>query len=141
MHPYLRNFLAILAGLLIGSAVNMLLVNLGHRMFPLPNGLNSQNEPEFKEAFKYFEPRHFLMPFLAHALGTLVGAFVAAKIAASHKLLFALLIGGVFLVGGILMVRMVPSPLWFTFLDLMVAYLPMAYLGGLLAGVKKLSPA
>jgi hypothetical protein len=37
--------------------------------------------------------------------------------------------------GGIIMVSTLSSPLWFTLLDLILAYMPMAYLGALL--VKK----
>ena len=40
-----------------------------------------------------FEPKHFLFPFLAHALGTFAGAWLAAFIAASYKMRFALGIG------------------------------------------------
>jgi len=80
-----------------------------------------------------FEPKHFIFPFLAHALGTFVGAFVAAMIAANHKMKFAMSIGGFFLLGGISSVFMLPSPTRFTVLDLAVAYIPMAYLAGKLA--------
>lgn len=137
MHPIVRNILAVIIGLVVGSIANMLLVQLGHQLFPLPGGLNPQTEEGFKEAFKFYEPKHFIMPFLAHALGTLIGAYLAAKIAANKKMIFAFLIGGFFLVGGIMMIRMVPSPIWFTVLDLVVAYLPMAFLGAILAGATK----
>jgi hypothetical protein len=53
-----------------------------------------------QEAMHLFEPKHFLMPFPAHALGTFLGALLAAKIAANHKMKFALAIGCIFLVGG-----------------------------------------
>ena len=79
------------------------------------------------------QPKHFIMPFLAHALGTFVGAFVAAIIAISNKINLALAIGVLFLTGGISMVFMLPSPTWFTLLDLIGAYLPMAYLCGKMA--------
>ena len=75
-----------------------------------------------------FEPRHFVTPFLAHALGTLVGAFVAYLLAASHKARFAYAIGVLFLMGGIAACFMIPAPAWFMALDLVVAYLPMAWL-------------
>jgi hypothetical protein len=79
-----------------------------------------------------------MVPFLAHALGTLVGAFLAAKLAASKGMFPAMLIGIVFLLGGIDAVRQIPNaPLWFDVLDLVVAYLPMAWLGWLLAGGKR----
>jgi hypothetical protein len=47
---------------------------------------------------------------------------------------FALAIGLFFLIGGITSVYMLPSPVWYTVLDLVGAYLPMGYLGGKLAG-------
>jgi hypothetical protein len=79
------------------------------------------------------QPKHFLMPFLAHALGTFVGAFIAAKIAATSKMVIAIAIGIVFMIGGIMMVMMLPSPLWFDATDLALAYIPMAYLGSRLS--------
>ena len=75
-----------------------------------------------------------LSPFLAHALGTLAGALVAALVAPQARLRVAFAIGALFLAGGIMAVRMIPSaPLWFDALDLVVAYLPMAFLGARLA--------
>ena len=73
-----------------------------------------------------FEPKHFLLPFLAHALGTFFGALLAALIAATHKMKFALSIGFLFLIGGAMNVYMLPSPLWFSAVDLIVAYIPIA---------------
>jgi hypothetical protein len=75
------------------------------------------------------QPEHFLFPFLAHALGTLVGALVAHLVAASHRRIFASIIGALFLVGGIVASRMIPAPKWFIVLDLAVAYVPMAWVG------------
>ena len=83
-----------------------------------------------------FQPKNFIMPFLAHALGTLAGAFFAALIAANHKMKFALVIGFVFMAGGITNVIILPSPTWFTILDVAGAYIPMAYLAGKLASKK-----
>lgn len=76
-----------------------------------------------------FQPKHFLMPFLAHAMGTLVGAFLTALIAANNYLKWGLVIGIFFFLGGIANVVALPSPIWFNVLDLLVAYLPMAYIG------------
>jgi hypothetical protein len=76
-----------------------------------------------------FAPRHFVMPFLAHAAGTLAGALAAYLIAASHKLPIALAIGVVFLCGGVAASFMIPAPGWFIALDLLIAYIPMAWLG------------
>lgn len=86
---------------------------------------------------KVFTPINFLFPFLAHALGTLVGAFVAAKFAVSHQLKFAMVIGMFFFIGGAMMVNMIGGPLWFNVTDLVFAYIPMAYFGGKLASKSK----
>ena len=65
-----------------------------------------------------------------HALGTLAGALTASVIAASYRAqIAAYAIGAVFLVGGIAASLMIPAPAWFIALDLVVAYLPMAWLG------------
>jgi hypothetical protein len=79
-----------------------------------------------------FPPKNFVMPFLAHALGTLVGAFIAVKIAASRHLLLAMIVGAFFLLGGIQAVMDIGGPMWFTITDLVLAYLPFAFLGYLL---------
>jgi hypothetical protein len=133
MHPILKNILAIIAGIILGSAVNMGLIMASGSVIPPPEGADVTTTEGLKAAMHLFEPKHFIMPFLAHALGTFVGAFLAAYIAATHKMKFALGIGGFFLLGGIASVFMLPSPTWFNILDLVAAYIPMAYLGGQLA--------
>jgi uncharacterized membrane protein YqgA involved in biofilm formation len=136
MNPMIRNILAVLAGAILGSMVNMGIIMLSSSIIPPPEGADLTTEAGLKASMHLMQPKHFIMPFLAHALGTLTGAFVTAIIALSHKMNLALAIGVLFLAGGISMVFMLPSPTWFTLLDLIGAYLPMAYLGGKLA-IKK----
>ena len=113
MNPILRNFLAVLAGGLVGMIVNGGLISISGSIIPLPEGVDPNNMDSIMAAMPDFESKHFIMPFLAHALGTLAGAFVAVKLAVSHHLKFALGIGALFLIGGIMMVMSLPSPLWF----------------------------
>lgn len=141
MPPILRNILAVVAGVLIGSVVNMAIFTVGPMVIPPPEGVDMSDMDRFAENLKLLEPANFIAPWLAHALGTLVGAFIAAKVAAGHKMTFALGIGVFFLLGGIVMVSMFGGPIWFTALDLIGAYLPMGYIGGMLGGAKKQQPA
>jgi len=129
MKNILINVLAILLGIVVGGMVNMGLVIIGPEIIPPPAGADVTTMEGLKASMHLFEPKHFVMPFLAHALGTLSGAFIAALIARSQKMLFAMAIGGFFLIGGIANVLMLPSPIWFNITDLVLAYLPMAYLG------------
>lgn len=131
-----RNILAVIIGIVLGSVVNMSLINISSFVIPPPNGVDVTTFEGLSASMHLFEPKHFLMPFLAHALGTFVGALAAALIAATHKMRFALSIGFLFLIGGAMNVFMLPSPLWFSALDLIVAYIPMAFLAAKLV-VKK----
>ena len=129
MIKVLRNILAILVGIAVGGFVNMALVTLGPSLIPPPEGVDVTHAESLGKAIHLFEPRHFIMPFLAHAAGTLTGALAAYLIAASYKVQLAYVIGVVFLCGGVAASFMIPAPFWFIALDLLLAYLPMAWLG------------
>lgn len=137
MKPVARNILAVVVGLVVGSAVNMGLVMVSGAVIPLPAGVDVSTVETLRENSHLLEPRHFVFPFLAHALGTLVGAIIAARIAATHQLLLAMFIGVSFLIGGTTMVVMARTPVWFNLLDLVAAYLPMGWLGWKLGMPKK----
>ncbi len=130
MHPILKNILAVIVGILLGSMVNMGIITISGSIIPPPDGADVTTSEGLKASMHLFEPKHFLMPFLAHSLGTLAGAWLTAKLASSHSLMLSLGIGAFFLLGGIASVFMLPSPLWYSIVDLSLAYIPMAYLGG-----------
>ena len=124
-----RNLLALIAGVALGGAVNTALIMLGPTLIPPPAGVDVNNAESLARGIHLFEARHFVMPFLAHALGTLLGALVAFLIAASHKPRWAFCVGFFFLCGGVAASFMIPAPAWFITIDLGLAYLPMAWLG------------
>lgn len=126
----LRNILSVPAGFILGSIVNMSLVMIGSAVIPPPAGADVSSMESLKASMPLFEPRHFLFPFLAHALGTLAGAVVAAAVARTHTSRFALAIGVLFLIGGSINIMMIGGPVWFNAVDLLFAYLPMGYIGG-----------
>ncbi len=134
MPDYLRNIAAILLGLVLGSLINIGLIMAGSVIIPAPEGVDVTDAASIAAAIDQYGPEQFLTPFLAHALGTLVGALSCYLIAASHRHLFAFLIGGFFFAGGVMVNLSIPGPIWFVVLDLVFAYFPMAFLGILLAG-------
>ena len=136
MNPIVRNILAVIAGMLLGGVVNMGLIQISGAIIPPPEGVDMTTAEGIKAALPLLEPKHFIFPFVAHALGTLVGAFIAAKIGATRRLMLAMIVGVVFLAGGIAATFMIPAPTWFMVLDVVVAYLPMAYLGAMIAGTQ-----
>jgi len=114
---------AIVAGVVVGSLLNMgTIVLVGSLLNMGTIVLGSSLLP--------------LVPFVAHALGTLAGAWIAALVArrVGTVRVAAGAIALLFLAGGIGAVGMIPAaPLWFDVLDLAGAYLPMAWLGARLA--------
>lgn len=132
MNPILRNVLAVIAGLIVGGVVNMALVSLGPMVIPPPEGIDMSNVESLKANSHLLGLKHFIFPWLAHALNALVGAFVCTKIAASHHKTLSLGIGGLTMIGGIATIMMIPAPMVFKVVDL-AAYLPMAWLGWKLA--------
>ncbi|MBL7800653.1 MAG: hypothetical protein JNL95_07995 [Chitinophagales bacterium] len=133
MNPILKNVLAVLAGVLIGGALNMAIIMVSGHIIPPPEGADLKTMEGLKASMHLMEPKHFLMPFLAHALGTLIGAGITAIIVPKHKMVYALGIAAWFMIGGIMNIFMLPSPTWFTITDLLGAYFPMGFLGGFIA--------
>ncbi|MCY3556437.1 MAG: hypothetical protein OXH56_14075 [Gemmatimonadetes bacterium] len=129
----IRIVLAVVLGMAAGSAVNMGLVLLGPMVIPPPPGVDVTDMESLSSSMHLFQFRHFVFPFLAHAAGTLAAAYLAVKIASGYRLKLSMLIGSLFLLGGIANAMMLPAPGWFIAADLIGAYLPMAWIGGQLA--------
>jgi hypothetical protein len=133
MNKTVRNTLGVVFGVVIGSNVNMFLINISSSIIPPPEGADVTTMEGLLEALPRFEAKHYLMPFLAHGLGTLVGAFISAIVATNRRMQFALGIGAFFLLGGIINAFTLPSPAWFIAVDLIGAYITMALIGWKLA--------
>ncbi|MFN3940324.1 MAG: hypothetical protein ACK4IY_07035 [Chitinophagales bacterium] len=127
MSTLMRNILAVVAGAIVGAGGNMVIILISGSIIAPPEGAEVTTTEGLKKSIHLFQPKHFIMPFLAHAIGTFFGAFLTAKIAATRKMQLALLIGLFFLAGGIANVFILPSPAWFNAVDLIFAYIPMAY--------------
>lgn len=129
MNRIIRNILAVIAGWLLGSVLNLSLIKIGNSVFPI-EGIDPNDMKALADVMPSLSYKYFIFPFLAHASGTLIGAFIAGLIAANHKMKIALGIGLIFLIGGVLASFMIPAPTWFVVTDLVIAYIPMAWIGG-----------
>lgn len=125
MNPILRNILAVVASTAVCLLLNALVLGLMMGLNPPPSGF----DPNVLETYGLLGTRHLLNPFLAHALPSLIGGALAALLAANNHRTMALVVGFVHLLGGIAAAFMIPAPAWFIAADLLLAYLPMAWLG------------
>jgi hypothetical protein len=113
MKKALRNTLAVIAGILIGMTINLAFVMLSTMVVPPPPGVDMSDMESLKEHLHLYEPRHYLMPFLAQALGPLTGACAAVFFAVSAWRVFAFVIGAFFMAGGMADVFLLPWRNWF----------------------------
>ncbi|MEY3022546.1 MAG: hypothetical protein RIS86_1744 [Planctomycetota bacterium] len=134
MLKILRRVTGFLLALLAGAAVNMLLLGAVGALVPPPEGVDPQDLESIRAHIADYAPVQFVAPFVAHAGGTLAGAFLATLLAGLRGPAGGLAIGAFFLIGGVMMVAMIPeTPRWFAATDLVGAYLPMGWLGWRLA--------
>lgn len=129
-----RNIIGVIVGIVVASIVNMALIAVGHSIVPLPPGADVSSMEKLSETIHLFGPQNFVFVFLAHALGPLVGTFVAMLIAASHKMKIAIGMAVFFLLGGIAANVMIPAPFWYKAVDLIFAYIPTTLIGAKLGG-------
>ena len=136
MSPRIKNILAVVVGVFAGGFINMGLIMISGKIIPPPPGTDFTTEEGLKASMHLMEPKHFIIPFVAHALHAFIGSIVACKIAGSNMMRIAMIVGLIVFLGGAKMVYDLPSPMWFNVLDLGVAYFPMAYLGAKLVEKK-----
>jgi len=72
MNPIIKNVGAVVLGVIVGSIVNMGIVVLGGSIIPVPEGVVQTDMESYNNSIHLLSQKHFIMPFLAHALGTLV---------------------------------------------------------------------
>ena len=128
MSTTVRNVLAVIGGIVIGSVVNIAIVTLGPALIPPPAGVDVTSAEGLRASAHLLQPRHYVTPFLAHAVGTFAGALAAWMVAATHRTRVAYALGVFSLCGGVAASFMIPAPVAFIAADLLLAYIPMAWL-------------
>lgn len=129
-----RNILSVILGFFLGNVVNLLVITAGHAIMPPPAGFDGNSMAGVASTIHLLRPVDFIVPFLAHAVGPLVGVFSAMFIAASGRKIIAIILASLFLAAGIAANIMIPAPTWYRIADLVFAYIPMAFLGWKLSG-------
>lgn len=133
MSPKIKIILSVISGIIAGGFVNSGLIKIGLIVIAPPPGVeNLDNPSEWRMALQtgLLECRHFVFPFLAHAIGTLTGSLIAMIFSPNKKMRTAYSVGIFFLFGGIAASILIEAPGWFIVSDLLLSYIPMAYLAG-----------
>lgn len=124
----LRNIGAVLVGLLVGMAVNIVIINLNLLLFPLPEGVSLSDQEALKAVVAEQPAAAWIGVIAAHLGQAFVGGWVAARLGASRPVLLAMIVGVLTLAGGIANAIMMPLPTW-TLIELPL-YLVVAWFAG-----------
>jgi hypothetical protein len=128
----LRNIGAVIAGLVVGMIVNMALVMLnGYVLFPMPAGMDMNDPAQLNNYIATLPQQAFIVVLLAHLGQSFVGAWVAARLAASRPMLLAMIIGALSLLGGIGNAMQIDLPTWM-YVEFPL-YLAVAWVAGTIA--------
>jgi hypothetical protein len=135
MKKTIYTVLWVVLSLVFGSLINGLIIYIAPLIIKYPVGVSFATEESTIQSMKLLHPIHFIIPFVAHALGIFISTLLMAIYVKNNFLKLAIFISVLYLFAGVLNVIMYPSPIWFIVLDLVVAYIPIGYLGAKL-GVK-----
>ena len=122
MRFILRSILAVVVGFIVASLLMMVVESLNTRVL-YPELAAVTGGMKDKEAVGAL-----LVVIVAWTLGSLAGGWVAAKISPSANALPSLVLGVMLTLAGIANNLMVPPPVWFWILSLLVL-IPASYVG------------
>lgn len=135
MGQIIRSVIGVALGLVTTFVVFMVLHFVGHAIWPM-EGVDMNDMKAVYAATGNMPAGALIFLLATYALGVFLGAFVAALIAGRTHLIHAFIVGGVFLLGGILELSMANFPSWFWVADVLV-YPVAAFLGGTLAALRQ----
>jgi len=127
----LRVFLAIVVGCLSAFALVAVIEMIGHALFPVP-GRVDMSTPDGLRAPVQIPLAALLSVLVAWMVATLVGGWLAARIAPSKPRVYAGLVGAVILIGATTNMMMIPHPTWFA-VAAVVGIIAAAWAAGALA--------
>ena len=132
----LRTLLAIVTGLITAMLVIFGVEAIGLLLFPPPAGMRLDTEADLAKLVAMSSPAAKAWLVFGWALGSFVGAWVAARISRQHRRIAALAVA-LFIVAGTLMNAMVIAhPIWMNLLGIVLP-IPLALLAARLAESRK----
>ncbi|CAM3578144.1 hypothetical protein POKO110462_10250 [Pontibacter korlensis] len=133
MSPLIRNLLAVLAGIIIGSILNMGIIQISGLLIFLPEGADVTTTEGLKAPHAFAGSQAFCFS----VSGARWRNFCRSMDRLSSQNEICHQYRPFFLAGGIASCIMLPSPVWYNMVDLAGAYIPVAYMAGKLATTKE----
>lgn len=114
MNQAARSFLAAFTGIIVAVAVVWGVEALGHVVYAPPADLDFNDADAMRAYIQTLPPGAFAFVLGGWLLGTLVGGWIAGRVAKRRHLLFAGIVGAVILLAAAVNLWMIPHPAWFS---------------------------
>lgn len=128
----IRTTLAVLLGLVVALATMLLLEYLGMSLFPLPPGIDLDNENDLARLVASATMGKKLWVLAGWVLAAFIGGWVAARVSRRHRTGAALAVGVLIVCGVGLNALLLPHPAWMTVVGVLLP-LPIAWCAARLA--------
>ncbi len=135
MRPVFRSILAVVAGIVTGGLLISGVEMISNMVYPLPADADPSDMEAMAAHIATLPSGAFLFVLAAWAVGTLCGAWVAAKIAGRSFIVHGAVIGTVFLLLGVANMLMFPHPIWVWIAGIAI-FIGCGYAGGRLAAAR-----
>lgn len=132
----LRMIAAVITGLITGGIVIALVEGASSMLYPIPESLNVNDRDALGDYTMNMPIGAYIFVLAAWLLGAFGGGVIAVIIGKQHSV--AIIVGTILTLGGIANMFMIPHPIWFMIVGILI-YIPSAMAGGMLA-MKKIQP-
>ncbi|MFN6379563.1 MAG: hypothetical protein ACK4WD_09820 [Flavobacteriales bacterium] len=122
----IKKIFAVILGLVIGSVFITLVEKVNSTMYPLPEGMDATDIEAFKAFVAGLPDQAFILIFIGHICGALVGGLVSWLIV-KNTIIPSMIVGALFTVAGLFNLFMIHHPWWMW--TEVALYMPAAYLG------------
>lgn len=134
----MRAVLGVIAGMIAAFVCVQGAEMITHQLYPFPPGADMRDMATIKRFVATLPPAAFALVIAGWLAGTLLGTFTAAKIGRSR--IPAYMVGVLLLCGGIANSIIIPQPLWFTAVSILI-FIAVPFAGMALAKPVQPTPA
>ncbi len=113
MREFGRSAVAVIAGTVLAVLLIAAIQKLGHMVYPVPSGIDWSDADRVREYIAGLPPGALLFVLAAYGIGTLAGAFLAARLSTRAPVVHASIVTALMLASGIGNLVAIPHPAWF----------------------------
>jgi hypothetical protein len=124
MNTYLRNTVVVLVGLAVGIGLIMLVQGIGHKMYPPPEGLNSDDTEAIQAYLSSAPLMALLMVPISYFIGGLGAELVTCRWTKGNNTSI-LIVGLLLLIATIMTLFDFPHPTWMVLVNILATLLPL----------------